>query len=1113
MKPVSRVVAAAALWTAAAAAAVPEFKHFSTLSLEDGLSQSTVYSIAQDARGFMWFGTEDGLNRFDGYQFTVYRADANDPASLGNNTVYALERARDGTLWIGTWGGGLARYLPGSDSFEAYRHDPANPRTLSHDMVFEIFEDSAGDLWVGTLGGGLNRFDPESGEFQRFPHDPDDPGSLSGDRVVSILEDSAGVLWVGTDGAGLNRLDRETGRFARYRSSDEPDSLSSDRVFALLEDRSGQLWVGTHGGGLNRMDRASGRFERFRHDPEDPRSLSSDQVLALHEDRAGRLWLGTGVIWTGAFGGGLNRLDPETREFSSYRADATRSSSLAADDLLSIYEDASGLLWLGTNGAGVSRFHPDRSGFPHFKNRPNDPSSLSDNAVYGMYQDADGVIWIGTWNGGLNRFDPATATFRHYRHDPSDPLSLPSDTVNAILEDSRRNLWIGTESGLTLMDRGRGRFRRIPLGQAPAGRSGGNEVQVILEDRQGALWLGTFSGGVVRLDPGTGEPTRYLHDPGDPDSLSNNNVYAALEDSRGDLWFGTEGGLDLLDRASDGFRHFRTDASRPDSLGSNDIMCIYESRAGELWVGTYGGGLNRLDRASGSVTRYTRRNGLPNDVVYGVLEDGSGRLWMSTNKGLSRFDPRQNAFRNFDVFDGLQSNEFDAWAFHKTADGRMLFGGINGFNWFDPDEIAVNPHMPPLALTSFKIFNREALAYGPAAELRRIEVPHGDRVLSFEFAALDYTAPQKNQYAYRLEGFDEGWVAAGTTRSVTYTNLDPGSYVLHVRGSNSDAVWSDEALAVQLVVVPPYWMTGWFRALAALAFVVVALGTYALRTRSVRRRSQALAEINRALNEEVAKRRRTQRELEISNRELEARNEELEVFTYSVSHDLKSPLVTILGFANLLERDAKAGDRERLAADLERIRSAATRMRQLLDELLELSKVGRLRSPPEAVDLRELAAEAVDQVAGPIADAGVRVEIQQDLPEVFGERSRLLDVFQNLVGNAVKFIGDQPEPRVEIGGFVEGDEVVVFVRDNGRGIDPSHHQRVFKLFQRLETEIEGTGIGLAMVKRIVEVHGGRAWVESDGAGLGSTFFFALPRFQDAGLEPGPVPYPPVRAAR
>ncbi len=1060
-------------------------ERFTNLSLDDGLSQSTVYAIAQDARGFMWLGTEDGLNRFDGYEFTVYRSDPDVAGSLGNNTVYDLLRARDGTLWIGTWGAGLERYRPESDSFFAYRHDPADETTLSHDMVFEIFEDSAGDLWLGTLGGGLNRLDTETGRFQRFVHDPGDPKSLSGDRVVAITEDSAGVLWVGTDGAGLNRLDPETGLFDRFRSSGDPATLGSDRVFALLEDRSGELWVGTHGGGLNRLDRTTGRFERFRHDPADPRSLSSDQVLSIGEDRAGRLWVGTGVIWTAASGSGLNRFHPETGDFSHYRHDPGWPASLASDELLSIFEDASGLLWLGTNGAGVSRFHPGEGGFPHFRSKPLDPNSLSDNIVYGMHEDAHDFIWIAT-SKGLNRFDPRSHTFRHYRHDPADASSLPNDVVNTIFEDSRRNLWVGTAAGLTRMERSTAGFQRVSLGPGLAGQFGGNEVQTIAEDGAGLLWMGTFSGGVLRLEPETGELARYLHDPEDPESLANNNVSYILEDSRGTLWVGTEGGLDLLDRETGRFQHFRNESDRADSLGGNDVICVYESRAGDLWVGTYGGGLNLLDRPGGTFTRYTTRDGLPNDSIYGILEDDRGRLWLSTNNGLSRFDPRRGVFKNYDVSDGLQSDEFDTWAFHQTSDGKMLFGGINGFNFFDPSRITVNTHRPPLALTSFKIFNREARAHGPAAEIRAIEVPYRENVLSFEFAALDYTAPEKNEYAYRLEGFDQAWVESGTIRTVTYTNLNPGRYVFQVRGANSDGVWNDDALEVPLVVVPLFWMTGWFRALAALGVVLVALAVYGLRTRSIRRRSRELSEINRQLGEEVAQRRRAQRELE-------AKNAELERFTYTVSHDLKSPLVTIKGFAGFLERDAEAGDSGRVRHGVARINKAADKMARLLNDLLELSRIGQVVHPPEAVSLTELAREAAGLVAGRIEERGVAVGIDPAMPVVVGDRVRLLEVFQNLLDNAVSYMGDQQQPRVEIDAEEAGDEVVCRVRDNGVGIEAQYHAKIFELFERLNAETEGTGVGLALIARIVEAHGGRIWVESEGAGRGSTFCFSLPR--------------------
>lgn len=1040
----------------------------------------------------MWFATEDGLNRFDGYEFTVYRPNPNEAGSLSATTVYALLRDSKDRLWVGTFGGGLDRYQPKSDDFTTLRHDPNDETSLSHDAVFSLFEDSSGFIWVGTLGGGLNRLDPDSGSFRRFRHDPADPASLSGDRVTAIFEDSAGELWIGTDGDGLNRLDRATGGFERFESSDGPTSLSHGRVFAIHEDRERRLWIGTHGGGLNRLDRATGEFEQFRHDPSDPHSLSSNQILSIWEDRGGRLWIGTGVIWTGDFGGGLNRFDPETGSFSSNRRDQSDPNSLASDDVVSLFEDASGLLWIGTNGGGLSRFHPDRKGFTHFRRRPNDAQSLSDDAIYALFEDSGGIIWIGTWNGGLNRLDPRTGHYRHYRHDPADSRSLPHDTVNAFFEDSRGQSWVGTDGGLARFDPTSGDFALVSWPSAPGNGSGGNEAQYITEDQNGILWIGTYSGGATSLNPETGALVSYPHVPSDPDSLSSNNVYAILEDSYGDLWIGTESGLDRLDRPSQTFEHFRHVRGQPDSLGSSDIVSLFESTAGELWVGTYGGGLNKFNRQSGTFTRYTKEDGLPNDSIYGILEDGEGRLWLSTNHGISRFDPGSGTFKNFDVHDGLQSNEFDAWAFHQNSRGEMLFGGINGFNWFDPDQITLNAHPPPIVLTAFKVFNQAALSHGPAVEIRRLEIPYDDRVISFEFSALDFSVPERNQYAYKLQGFDKDWIEAGNNRDVTYTNLDPGQYMLQVKGSNNDGFWNEQALEIPLVIVPPFWMTFWFRGAMALGLILSTLAVYGIRTRSIRLRNERLAEVNEQLNEEVRKRESVQRDLELNNRELESKNEELERFSYSVSHDLKSPLVTILSFAELLEKDTAAGDPDRVASDLDRIRSAAKRMQQLLEELLQLTRVGNVVDPSEEVPLSQLVPEVLEHVTGTITEGGVEVEVQPNLASVFAPRSRVFDVLQNLVQNAVKFMGSQKTPRIWITAELLDTEVLCTVRDNGIGIEPRYQEKVFGLFERLDTTQEGTGIGLALVKRIVEGHGGRIWVESEGKDQGSAFRFTLP---------------------
>ncbi len=1059
---------------------------FERLSIDQGLSQNTVYAILQDRMGFLWFGTQDGLNRYDGYRFEVLRRDPGDANSLSHNHVRSLFEDRSGQLWIGTRNGGLNRFDRQSQTFTRYQHDPGDPSSLSHDLVWAIHEDSKGRLWVGTGGGGACRLnDRDAGRFSCLRHDPDDAGSPSDGRVRAIHEDRAGRLWLGTEG-GLDRLDPDTLEIRRHRlDPGEGDSLDPNLVFEIRDDGRGGLWLATRHG-LVRFEPATETFTYYRHDPARPNRSELDSVWDIHQDRDGNLWLAT-------FGGGLLLFDPAAETFTRYRHDPNRPRSLSEDKALVLFEDRSGAFWIGTSGGGLNKLRFTTKAFGSL-------GALSDDMVMSLHEDRKGTLWVGTWNAGLDRLDRATGEIRNYPADPADPGRLANRDVRAILEDSNGTLWVGTEhGGLHRLDRTAGAFVRYRHDPADPGSLRDNDAWVLHEDREGSLWVGTYGGGLSRYQPVMESFSHFLHNGADAQSLSSDIVRAIVEDVEGFLWVGTGGGgLNRLDGERYGrFLRFRHRTEDPATLSSDEILSLHQDREGTLWIGTHGGGLNQLlpgasaDLADATFRHFMTGDGLPSNVVYGILEDADGTLWMSTNHGLSRFDPATETFRNFDVTDGLQSNEFNSGAYLQNRRGEMFFGGIHGVNVFRPEEIRDNPFVPPVVLTSFRKFNEEVALDAYLADLSSITLRHDDSVVSFEFAALCFTAPEKNRYAYRLSGFSDRWVDLGTERDITFTNLDPGAYTLHVRGSNDDGVWNEEGLALTVVVEPPFWLTWWFTTLSLAAAASLLLGGHRLRTRRIRRH-------NLALQAEVAVRKRAEQalerligELEGKNAELETRNAEMERFTYTISHDLKSPLVTIKGFLGLLHQDVARGDAERMERDVDQISGAADHMARLLSELLELSRIGRLVNPPEAVSLTDLANEALEMAAGQIGEHGVTIEIDPGMPVVSGDRPRLLEVFQNLLDNAVKFMGDQPAPRVEIRAEEQGGEVLCRVRDNGIGIARRYHHTVFGLFERLDLDIEGTGIGLALVKRIVEVHGGRIWIESEGSGAGSTFCFTL----------------------
>ncbi len=1073
---------------------------FERLSLEHGLSQGTVMCMLQDRTGFLWFGTQDGLNRFDGYGFEVFKTDPTDHTTLPADWIVALAEDGDGNLWVGTEGGGLARW-DGYGSFGRFQYDPGDSSSLSGNRVRSLYADRSGRLWIGTFESGLDRFDPRDEKFEHFQHDPADPSSLSDDRVRAIYETRAGELWIGTLG-GLNRYDVAVGRFERYLHQPAvEDSLSDDGVLSIIEDRSGTLWVGTESG-LNRLDAGTSGFVRYRHDPADSASLGQNRVRALFEDRSGRLWVGTDD--------GLSLRESPESGFANYRNDPGNPSSLSAGRVTSLLQDNGGVLWVGIQGGGASKWNPATWAFAHYQADSSGASGLTSNAVFAFSEDVEGRLWIGTLGGGINVLDRTAGRFRQFRHDPQDPTSLADDQVASLLHDSQGSLWVGTFTrGLSRLDPETGAFRHFRNDPERPESLAHDVLSPLFEDRQGTLWVGTFGGGLDRFERETETFVHHRNDPEDPASLSNDRVTSFVEDAGGFLWIGTYGGgLNRFDRENERFLRLRSDSERPSNLSSATVFTLHIDASGSLWAGTQVGlhRLERLDEASehASFRHYYERDGLPNDTVYGLESDQHGRLWLSTNDGLARFDPATGTFKSFNRSHGLQSNEFNFNAHYRSRSGELFFGGVNGFNAFYPDRIEANPHVPPVVLTSFTKLNQPVRFDRPLSEVESISLDYRDYFFAFEVAALDLAAPEQNRYRYKLEGFDTDWVDLGHRRRMTFTNLDAGRYALRVQGSNNDGVWNEEGARVEIHVAPAPWATWWAYSLYTLALAAAVAASVwhhhlkVERERTIARRERSSARRERAQSEE---RRQLLEERGVLIEELKAKNTELERFNYTVSHDLKSPLVTIKGFLGLLEKDAASGEIDRLRRDVRRITAAADRMGRLVDELLELSRIGRQVQPPEDVPVSELVREALELVGGHAGDRAVDVLIAPDLPVVFGDRVRLFQMFQNLLANAYKYMGEQEAPVVEVGvrrgrpsdpdGVSLNDEVL-FVADNGIGIEARFHEKVFGLFEQLDASEEGTGIGLAITSRIVKLHGGCIWVESEGRGSGSSFCFTLP---------------------
>lgn len=795
---------------------------FDHLTVENGLSQGTVNCIFQDRQGFMWFGTQDGLNRFDGEKFKIFRPDPSVDNSLSDNFVTMIAEDSAGTLWIGFVNNPaiVNRYDPATESFTEIAKDSVDLSDTRISADRTQYLDPAGILWVATKGGGLKRVDRRTGQTTEYKHDPSRPKSILSDDVFSVVGDSSGFLWVGTR-EGLERFDPGTGTFEHFRHSDrDPHSLSESYVWPLLCDQTGVLWVGTFGGGLNRFDRRSGTFTGFQHNESDPASLAGNQIYSLYQDRGG-------------------------------------------------------MIWIGTAEHGVDRFHPElASRFSTQRHDPSNLSSLVENNVLGMTVSRTGSVWIGT-RGGLDRWDRNKKTFTHFQHSESNPSSISGNQIQALLEDRSGSLWVGTvRHGLNRLNRSTGGFTRIIHDPAKSNSISGDRIYALLEDKSGSLWVGTYGEGLNLFDRKTQSFKVYRHVDTVASSLGAPGIWALLEDREGAIWVGTVGaGVDRFDRDSETFTHFPHDDRDPGSLSNNFVLCLFEDGSGSLWVGT-AAGLNRLDRKSGTFQRYYEKDGLINDVVFGIMEDEEGNLWMSTNKGISKLAPDRRTFRNYDATDGLQSNEFNQNAYAKDPrTGEMFFGGPGGFSVFHPEKVKDYSYIPPVMFTSFTRYNSDDEEGKPIEEKglsvkKEITLSYKDNVASFEFAALSFLNSYNNQYAYRLEGFSDNWIQLGTERKATFTNLDGGEYTLFVRGSNSDGIWNEKGTSLKITVNPPWWKTRW----AYASYIILIIGfLYAGRRFELNQKEQKAkmreAELHAKASE--AEKRALQAENERQTKELE----------------------------------------------------------------------------------------------------------------------------------------------------------------------------------------------------------------------------------------------------
>jgi signal transduction histidine kinase/ligand-binding sensor domain-containing protein/DNA-binding response OmpR family regulator len=1094
---------------------------------EDGqnsISNNFIHSVCEDNQGNLWIGTRNGLNFFEFRKdkFIKLTSDSlvsNHVSGHWINTTYC---DHGGVIWVGTRDGGLNKIMIHGDGLiiTNYRHLVNMPSSLSNNDVLSIFEDSNERLWIGTADG-LNLFDRRTEKCTVFLHNSNDTRTLSSSEIRCIYEDHLGNLWLGTP-LGLNRWIENSNQFIRYiQNPDDPYSLSHFVINDINEDPEGNLYIATLGG-LDVYDREKDNFLHFIVNDNIKNGLNNEFINSLFCDK-------TGLVWIGTEKGGVNKFNIYQKQFESYSSNPGSQPSLSNNMVNSIMDEEN-YLWIGTAGGGLNILDKKKHKITYFMNDPHHTQSIAGDFITSIVRDHENNLWIGTWGMGCDRLllNNQKIIFVHYQTNPLLSSSLINNFISVIYEDAEGNIWIGTEGGLDLFDPHRNAFKHIC--NIPDSNVYITEVGCLLRDTQGNLWIGTRNGLFVAANKELEQLKNFGY---------SKKVFS-----------------------------FTNDPNNPESLSENYVISLYEDRLGQLWVGTYGNGLNRVQYPDNMVSeskfhRYTQEQGLCNNVIYGILEDFQNCLWLSTDYGLSRFNTLDETFKNYFVTDGLQSNQFYWSASAKGIDGYLYFGGINGLNFFHPDQIHNNTNLPNPVITELKIYNNpvkvtdveknnKAILSEVISQTKEIKLSYKENTISFEFSALSYDLPEKCQYAYKLEGIDQDWVnVTASRRFANYTKLKGGEYIFYVKAANNDGFWNPEPASVKVIILPPFYLTLWFRLLLVI-FIVTGIILYLkLHTRSLRIQKQRLEEL---VNERTAKVEHQKEELlqqagilkeinyqlehrqelieqqkihmENQNKEIIAQRDKLidlnkkvkvanqlklKFFT-NVSHEFKTPLTLILGPLEKLIKNWKGEENTKNVLNL--INQNAERLLHLINQLMEFRKIekGKISLTITEGDIFKFVDSIILGFKDLATQRNIKVKLQGKRMQtrIWFDHEKMENILYNLLSNAFKYtplsgrifitIDISTLKPDSINGYnPEQKFLSIQISDNGIGIAKDKLPLIFKRFYRIENTIgyaQGSGIGLALTKELVRAHHGTIGVDSI-PGEGSVFTVRIPCSKEA----------------
>ncbi|MCI0512932.1 hypothetical protein L0128_06955, partial [candidate division KSB1 bacterium] len=896
----------------------PDYQ-FERLNTGHGLSNNLIFCVLQDTKGFLWIGTENGLNRYDGKHFKIYRNDPQDSTSISDNDIRCLFEDRQQRLWIGTNAGGLNQFDREQEKFIRYQKNPNQSHRLIHNKIAAICEDPQGGLWIGTRSEGLDYFQPESGKFLHFKENMKRNYGQESKHLWDLHIDQQNGLWIATENTGLlfidlnqidfqNPFDPDTIKIHNYRhQSNNPFSLSHNDVRKIMAGSDGRLWFGTAGGGINVWDRHTKKFFAHQNHPQSSESISHNFVNRIFIDHLGRLWAGT-------WGEGLSLSIDRTYSFMHFKNDPEKSYSLSHNAITAIYEDRSGNIWIGTWGGGLNKINPFKYQFQNWRFDPEKANSLGHNIIQTIYEDAAGILWVGTYHG-LTRVQRELNAFQQLKIDLHGKIDANANYIITIYEDRSGQLWVGTGRGLYQIDRNRHRFQKISPRFQPLE---GKKITAIFEEPSGDFWIGTEAVGLYQYKNQSKSFSHHFPKEGDATKISSHTINFIYSKHAPDLWIGTDNGMNRYHTARNHFEHFPNRNQSHDSFLHNSMLVAHEDQSGRFWVGSQAG-LFRLD-----IPTRTFFPTVIDAAIYGILEADDLNLWISTNQGLIHFDPNQGIIKKqYDIRNGLLFDKFHQNAFFKSRrTGELFFGGVDGLVSFFPGQIRTNPFIPPIVITDFQIFNQSVTIGSPflpksIVETKAISLTHTEKVISFEFAALDFVNPTANQYAYQMAGFDQDWIQAGHRSFVTYTNLPPGNYQFKVKGANNDGRWNETGASIRLKVKPPYWQTPW----AYLFYLMlISLVIYAgWRFNQYRTRLHYQLKMQQFEAEQLK---------EVDR--LKSR------FFANISHEFRTPVTLILG--PLEKWIAKISDTE-AQRDFSLMRRNVQRLHRLINQLLDLSRI------------------------------------------------------------------------------------------------------------------------------------------------------------------------------